>query len=142
MAVTESEESLARRVVSESKKTAHVDTGALKRSINYTINRGRIVFFQLFYGQYNENSQLIDNAARIMKGVPYTVEELDEEGNVVKQLRKAASGRVSTSDEKKPAGGAGKNSTTNAKALIAKLLEQRRKYAEERDDKADSRKRT
>lgn len=108
MAVTLSEEALAQKVVDLSKKTAHVDTGALKRSINYTVARGQIVFRQLFYGQYYENSQLIQNAQRIMKGIPYTIEELDEEGNVQKQLRKVASGlyllRQSQEQEKTQAG--------------------------------------
>ena len=137
MAVTESEESLAQRVVEVSKKTAHVDTGALKRSINYTVAHGQIVFRQLFYGQYYENSQLIQNAQRIMKGIPYTIEELDEEGNVIKQQRKVASGRISTSEDRRQK--AGKNASRGAKALIEKLLQQRRKYASENNDKKDNR---
>ena len=137
MPITLSEEALAQRVVDQSKKTAHVDTGALKRSIYYTVARGQIVFRQLFYGQYNDNSELIDNAARIMKGVAYTIEELDEEGNVVKEQRKAASGRASTSTDRR-GGVAGKNSSLNAKALIQKLLEQRRKNAEKKSDKSNN----
>ena len=139
MAVTLSEEALAQRVVDQSKRTAHVDTGALKRSIYYTVARGNIVFRQLFYGQYNDNSQLIDNAKRIMKGIPYTIEELDEEGNVVKTQRKVASGRTSTSTERKA--GAGKNASLGAKALIQKILSQKRKY-DENNDKKDNRERT
>ena len=138
MAVTQSEEALAQRVVDMSKKTAHVDTGALKRSINYTVARGAIVFRQLFYGQYNDNSQLIQNAQKIMKGVPYIIEELDEEGNIQKAQYKAASGRSFTTPEPK----AGKNASLGAKALIEKLLAQRRKYASENDSKEDNRKRT
>lgn len=137
MAVSQSEEALAQRVVDMSKKTAHVDTGALKRSINYTVARGQIVFRQLFYGQYYENSQLIQNAQRLMKGIPYVIEEIDEEGNVVKQQRKVASGRISTSEDRRPK--AGKNASRGAKALIEKLLLQRRKYATENNDKEDNR---
>ena len=139
MPVTLSEEAIAQRVVDASKKTAHVDTGALKRSIYYTVARGNIVFRQLFYGQYNDNSQLIQNAAKMMKGIPYTIEELDEEGNIVKTQRKVASGRISTSEERKPR--AGKNSSLGAKALIEKLLTQRRKNAED-NSKTDNRKGT
>lgn len=139
MAVTESEEAIAQRVVDASKKTAHVDTGALKRSIYYTVARGNIVFRQLFYGQYNDNSQLIENAARMMKGIPYTIEELDEEGNIIKEQRRVASGRVSTSAERKQP--AGKNASLGAKAFIQKLLEQRRKY-DEANNETDRRKRT
>lgn len=136
MAVSLSEEALAQRVVDMSKKTAHVDTGALKRSINYTIARGQIVFRQLFYGQYYDNSQLIQNAQRIMKGIPYTIEELDEEGNVQKSLRQVASGRVSTSPERKPR--ASRNASLGAKALIEKLLAQRRRYASKDNDEEDN----
>lgn len=137
MAVTLSEEALAQRVVDMSKKTAHVDTGALKRSINYTVARGQIVFRQLFYGQYHDNSKLIQNAARIMKGIPYTIEELDEEGNVQKALYKTASGRASITPEPN----AGKNASRGAKALIEKLLKQRRRYASENNDEEDNRER-
>jgi len=135
MAVTQSEEALAQKVVDLSKKTAHVDTGALKRSIHYTVARGQIVFRQLFYGQYYDNSQLIENAQRIMKGVPYIIEELDEEGNVQKAQYKAASGRSFTTPEPR----AGKNASRGAKALIEKLLAQRRKYAAKDNDKEDNR---
>ena len=138
MAVTEAERALANRVVELSKKTAHVDTGALKRSIYSTVARGQIVFRQLFYGQYNDNSQLIQNAAKIMKGIPYIIEELDEEGNVQKAQYKAASGRAFTTPEPRT----GKNASLGAKALIEKLLAQRRKYASENNSKEDNRKRT
>jgi len=134
MAVTPSEEALAQKVVDLSKKTAHVDTGALKRSINYTVARGQIVFRQLFYGQYYENSQLIQNAARYMKGIPYIIEELDEEGNVQKAQYKAASGRAFTTPEPR----AGKNASRGAKALIEKLLAQRRKYASKESKQKDN----
>lgn len=134
MAVSKSEEALAQQVVDRSKKTAHVDTGALKRSINYTVARGQIVFRQLFYGQYYDNSKLIQNAARIMKGIPYTIEEMDEEGNVQKALYKAASGRAFTTPEPK----AGKNASRGAKALIEKLLAQRRKYAAKDNEQEDN----
>lgn len=134
MSVSLSEEAQAQKVVDQSKKTAHVDTGALKRSIYYTVARGGLVFRQLFYGKYHENSQLIQNAERLMKGIPYTIEELDEEGNVIKSLRKVASGRASTSPEPR----AGKNASLNANALIQKILAQRRKYAKSNDDKKDN----
>lgn len=139
MAVTESEEALAQRVVEKAKSTAHVDTGALKRSINYTIARGQIVFRQLFYGQYNDNSKLIQYANSMMKGIPYTIEELDEEGNVYKRHTKAASGRASTSPEpKKSSYRAGRNSSLNARALIDKLLNQRRKYVAPKNNEEDN----
>lgn len=138
MAVTESEEALAQRVVEKAKSTAHVDTGALKRSINYTVARGHIVFRQLFYGQFHDNSKLIQYANSMMKGIPYTIEELDEEGNVYKKLTKAASGRASTSPEPKIQYRAGKNSSLKARALIDKLLNQRRKYVAPENNEEDN----
>ncbi len=57
-----------REVVSEAKKSAHVDTGFLKRSIRGDlIGRNRSVEFrEIFYGAYNENSKLLQIAQRIM----------------------------------------------------------------------------
>lgn len=60
--------SIAQRVVNESKRTAHVDTGALRRSISYTFIKGLLTFRELDYGQYNDNSKLEKNAARM---IPY-----------------------------------------------------------------------
>ena len=46
MAVSLEEQVLAQRVVDETKSTARVDTGMLKRSIYYTVARGMVVFRQ------------------------------------------------------------------------------------------------
>ena len=70
--LTETEiRAIAQRVVTESKGTAKVDTGALKRSIAYTYIRGMVTFRQFIYGQYGENSMLEKNAIRLM---PYGVQ--------------------------------------------------------------------
>lgn len=82
MAVTLEEEAKAELVVEESKITARVDTGALKRSINYTVRRGQIVFFQLFYGIEDGNSKLVENAKKMMGDTPYIIELIDDEGRV------------------------------------------------------------
>lgn len=82
MAVTLEEEIKAELVVEESRRTARVETGALKRSINYTIARGQIVFRQFFYGVENDNSQLVENAKKMMGETPYTIELIDEEGRI------------------------------------------------------------
>lgn len=131
MAVTPQEEAQAQKVVDESKRTAHVDTGALRRSIHYTVAKGGIVFRQLFYGQYNDNSQLIENAARMMRGTPYIIEELDENGNLQKRLTKLASGRIRTSPEPKQKG----LSSNKAKDLITKILAKRDKEEKEKEAK-------
>ena len=57
---------IAQRVVDRSKRSARVDTGALKRSISFTYVRGVVIFRELFYGQFGTNSQLEKNARRLM----------------------------------------------------------------------------
>lgn len=49
---------IAQKVVNAAKATAHVDTGALRRSISFTYVRGEIIFRQLFYGVFYDNSRL------------------------------------------------------------------------------------
>lgn len=72
MALEEKEiRKIAQRVVNESKRSARVDTGALRRSISYTYVRGVVIFRELFYGQFHENSKLERNARRLM---PYGTE--------------------------------------------------------------------
>jgi len=57
--LTETEaRALAQKVVDAAKTTAHVDTGALKRSISFTYVKQEIIFRQIYYGIYNDNSQL------------------------------------------------------------------------------------
>lgn len=57
---------IAQKIVDLSKSTAHVDTGALKRSISYTYVKGIVIFRQLFYGQFHNNSELEKNASKLM----------------------------------------------------------------------------
>lgn len=55
---------IAQKVVDAAKATAHVDTGALKRSISFTYVKGVIIFRQLYYGVFYENSRLEKYAAK------------------------------------------------------------------------------
>jgi hypothetical protein len=75
---------LAQKVVDLTKSTAHVDTGALRRSISYTYVRNVVIFRQLFYGVYGNNAKLENNAKMIM---PYNVQweiiNTDTNGSVV-----------------------------------------------------------
>lgn len=73
---------LIKQVVSETKDTAKVDTGFLKRSIRGNWFGGIATFREIFYGAYNGNSRLIENAKRIMpKEVQWRVIFVDEDGN-------------------------------------------------------------
>ena len=125
MAVSQEEQVLAQRVVDETKLTARVDTGMLRRSIYYTVARGMVVFRQLFYGQFGDNSQLIDNARRIMGDTPYRIEELDEEGNLKKEETSYSSGRKYTAGGKS-------SKRSNAGELALRILKQRKKDGEEK----------
>ena len=121
MPVSAEESALAERVVEKSKREAQVNTGRLKRSINKKVQRGVIVFREYFYGQYESNdgtpnSTLEYNAKKMMGDVPYKIERLDEEGNIVESVNKATSGRVATYERKQKAGK--KNNEALRKALI------------------------
>lgn len=73
-----------REVVSEAKRSAHVETGYLKRSIRGDlIGRNRSVEFrEIFYGAYNENSKLLEIAQRIMPNdINWKIIYEDEEGD-------------------------------------------------------------
>lgn len=94
MPVRVSDELIADQVVVKSKAEANVDTGRLRRSINQKVQRGVIVFREYYYGQYGDNSTLEKNAKELMGNIPYKIERLDEEGNIVEGLNKANSGRI------------------------------------------------
>lgn len=92
--------SIARAIVQKSKSEAHVDTGLLKRSINYTINlQGVFTFTEMFYGQFHENSSLEENIKAMWPGdVPYNLIYLDDNGSPYQVVRKNASGRSHVSN--------------------------------------------
>lgn len=70
-----------KKVVDETKSTAKVDTGFLKRSIRGNWFKGIATFREVFYGAYNGNSNLVSNAKAIMpKDIPWRVIFVDEEG--------------------------------------------------------------
>ncbi len=57
---------IAQKVIDESKNTARVDTGALRRSMAFTYIRGVVTFREFVYGQFGDNSKLEKNAIRLM----------------------------------------------------------------------------
>lgn len=57
---------VAQKVIDQSKSSARVDTGALKRSMAFTYIRGVVTFRQFVYGQFGDNSKLEKNAIRLM----------------------------------------------------------------------------
>ena len=87
---------IAREIVDKSKKSAHVDTGRLKRSISYVINlQGVPTFTEVFYGQFGDNSDLEENIkAMFPSSVPYNLIYVDDNGNPYQVVRRTASGRA------------------------------------------------
>jgi hypothetical protein len=86
-----------RDVVREAKRTSNIDTGFLRRSIKGDIiGRNKSVEFrQIFYGAYNDNSQLVQIAERVMpKDVQWKVVFLDEEGSETEIRGKTRNGRT------------------------------------------------
>jgi hypothetical protein len=111
-----------REVVSETKKTAKVETGFLKRSIKGSlIGRNKsIEFRQVFYGAYNENSRLIENAKKMIPNdIVWTVVFVDEDGTETKIEGKSRTGRKISRKEI----GSENISSKNIKALIASIKE-------------------
>ena len=109
-----------RDVVSETKKTAKVDTGFLKRSIKGAlIGRDKsIEFREVFYGAYNENSKLLENAKRMLpKDLVWKVVFVDEDGNETQVEGKTRTGRKISRKEI----GSENIQSKNIKALIASI---------------------
>ena len=88
--------SIAREIVQKSKSAAHVDTGRLKMTISYVINReGIFTFTEVFYGQFGENSDLEENIKSMWpNGVAYNLIYTDDDGKPYQVVRKTTSGRA------------------------------------------------
>jgi hypothetical protein len=83
------------QVVRETRKTARVDTSFLKQSIRATLDKGVIVFREVFYGAFNENAKLIENAQRIMpKEIEWKVIFVDKQGRETTVEGKTRTGRT------------------------------------------------
>ena len=107
-----------KRVVDESKRTANVDTGFLKRSIRGNWFNKKATFRQIFYGAYNGNSELVQNAERIMPNdIPWSVIFTDEEGRQSEIKAKTRTGR-SISRERITSANIGTDKIKNLIALI------------------------
>jgi hypothetical protein len=107
-----------KKVVDVSKSDAKVDTGFLKRSIRGNWFRDIATFREVFYGAYNENSKLLENAKRIMPNdIPWRVIFVDEDGNEAAVKGKTKTGRKISRKEI----GSENIQSKNIKALIASI---------------------
>ena len=87
---------IAHEIMRKSKSAAHVDTGRLKMTISYVINReGIFTFTEVFYGQFGENSDLEENIKSMWpNGVAYNLIYTDDDGKPYQVVRKTTSGRA------------------------------------------------
>lgn len=107
---------IAQKVIDQSKSTARVDTGALRRSMAFTYIRGVVNFRQFVYGQYGKNSQLEKNAIRLMpNGTNWRIIYTEFGGNEVESTPikrgRASQGNVLSN--------LAKSTTSKIRALIA-----------------------
>ena len=109
---------LGAKVVAAAKATAHVDTGYLKRSIAFTYVRGIMIFRQVFYGVYYENSKLEYYAKQyIPNDQQWKIILTNMEGEEI-EIGRTQSGRA-TRRITKPYQRTGKTSTDSINKLIA-----------------------
>lgn len=120
---------IAKTIVDKAKRTAKVDQGSLKRSIAYTYVRNEVIFRELYYGQWNDNSQLEEYATQLMpNGVKWKIIYTILGGDTY-EVSKTRQGRTT---QKKAVATALRNSSKNIKNLIA-LVRANRKKDEESD---------
>ena len=108
---------IAQEVVTKAKRTAHVDQGSLKKSIAFTYVKGLLTFRELFYGQWNDNSEL-EKLARdlIPNGVAWRIVYTKLGGDTY-EVGKTKQGRAT---QRKTIATIIRTGTTNAKNLILK----------------------
>ena len=115
--LTETEiRAIAQKVIDQSKGSARVDTGALRRSMAFTYFRGVVTFRQFVYGQFGSNSKLEKNAARLMpNGTQWKIVYTQFGGREVESTP-IRNGRASQSSV---LGNLVKSTTSKIRALIA-----------------------
>ena len=120
---------IAQEIVNKAKATARVDQGTLRRSIAFTYVKGTVTFRQIYYGDYNDNSQLEELTRRYMpRGIPYKV-VLTEFGGKTYEVGKTKQGRATN----RIVNNTLVNSTSkNIKALIG-LIKTRKKKEDDKE---------
>jgi hypothetical protein len=108
---------IAQKVIDQSKSSARVDTGALRRSMAFTYIRGVVTFRQFVYGQFGDNSKLEKNAIRLMpNGTKWRIVYTQFGGKEVESTA-VRNGRASQSNI---IGDLFKTTTSKIRALIAR----------------------
>ena len=109
---------IAQTIVDKAKRTARVDQGSLRKSIAFTFVKGEVIFRELFYGQWNENSQLEKYANQLMPNgtrwkIIYTML-----GGDTYEVGRTKSGRAV---QKKSLSAVNRVGSSKAKALILRV---------------------
>ena len=118
---------IASSIVTKAKATARYKQGRLKRSIAYTYIRGEVIFRQVYWGSFGDNSLLEKLASQYMPyGVPYriilTVLGGDEwQGGKTLEQNRTRQGRKKQSIALNDA----KNTTKNLRKLVAQIKKKR-----------------
>lgn len=121
---------IAKTVVLKAKAVAKVEQGSLKKSIAQRYVNGGIEFRELYYGQWNDNSQLEKIARDLMpNGVKYKIIYTTLGGDTY-EISRTKTGRTS---QKKAVAIAKRNSSNNIKKLISLVQANRKK--DEKDNK-------
>lgn len=123
---------IARSIVQKAKATARVQQGRLKRSIAYTYVRDEVIFRQVYWGSFGDNSLLEKLASQYMpRGVPYRI-ILTELGGDTYERGKTKTGR---STVKKAIKEATNTTSSSIKRLVA--LIKKKRDGEEKDKATD-----
>ena len=105
-------------VVRKTRRNANIDTGFLRRSIRGNWSNNIVTFREVFYGAYNDNAQLVQNAKDIMPSdIPWQVVFVDEDGHETKIEGETRTGRKIS----RKAITSGNVSTSKIKALIKSI---------------------
>ncbi len=109
---------LGAKIVAAAKETAHVDTGYLRRSIAFTYVGKVMIFRQVFYGVYYQNSKLEKYAAQYIPTDQLWKIILTSIGGEEIEVSRTRSGRA-VSRTTKLYQRTGRTTTSNINKLIA-----------------------
>lgn len=119
---------VAQTIVDKSKRSARVDTGALRRSISYTYVNNVLIFRELYYGQYGRNSELEKNCINLVpNGIEWKIIYTKFGGDTL-EVGRTRTGRAT---QRNVISNIWKTGTSKIKALIAKKKAKRNGEAKE-----------
>lgn len=126
------QEALAATIVDKAKASSRIDTGALRRSISFGYVNGILTFRELYYGQWNGNSELEKLAtAMIPRDTPWNIQYTTFGGAVYTKTVKKSGRKLGRNPPKRSTGKSSASQTTNNLRNLISLVNENRKRAEE-----------